>query len=134
MKYNSIENIPIWNYNKILETGDFEKYEVDPESWEKIEEEFFNQIGYSEKYFEILRLKVDLAKTKVIYYKSDNRALKTLIEVKKAKLQQAVSVEVGSTFDLMTAQVSKFMGFRIDVKEVSVLEFYNYLKLAQNGG
>ena len=54
MKYNSIETLPIYNYNKIIETGGFIKFGVaTPEDWEKIEKEFFTQIGYSEKYFEL---------------------------------------------------------------------------------
>ena len=42
MKYNSIETLPIYNYNKIIETGNFIKFGVQtPEDWEKIEKEFF---------------------------------------------------------------------------------------------
>ena len=132
MKYNSIENLPIYNYNKIIETGDFKKYGVQSaEDWDNIEREFFNQIGYSEKYFEILRIKTDLVITKAKYYKTNNKALKTLIEVKKAKLNQITAEQTGGDFGLMVAQVSKFMGFRIDTKEISVKEFYNFIKLAQ---
>jgi len=133
VKYNSIETLPIYNYNKIVETGDFKKYGVQSaEDWDKIEREFFNQIGYSEKYFEILRIKADLAITKAKYYKTNNKSLKTLIEVKKAKLNQITAEQTGGDFGLMVAQVSKFMGFRIDTKEISVKEFYNFIKLAQN--
>lgn len=132
MNYKSIDTLPIYNYNKIVESGNFELYGVKSlEDWQIIEREFFDEIGYSEKYFEILRIKTDLVMTKANYYKTNNKALKTLIEVKKAKLRQTVGEQVGGDFDLMIAQVSKFMGFRIDVKKVSVKEFYSYIKLAQ---
>lgn len=132
MKYNSIETLPIYNYNKIIETGDFIKFGVQtPEDWEKIEKEFFTQIGYSEKYFEIMRIKADLVLTKAKYYKTNNKALKTLIEVKKTKLAQTIGEQTGGDFSLMVAQVSKFMGFRVDPKKTSVKEFYGYIKLAQ---
>ena len=132
MNYKSIDTLPIYNYNKIIETGDFEKYGVNNvDDWQTIEREFFEQIGYSEKYFEILRIKTDIVMTKANYYKSNNNALKTLIEIKKAKLMQTIGEQVGGDFDLMIAQISKFMGFRIDIKKVSVKEFYSYIKLAE---
>lgn len=132
MNYKSIDTLPIYNYNKIIETGDFEKYGVNNvDDWQIIEREFFEQIGYSEKYFEILRIKTDIVMTKANYYKSNNNALKTLIEIKKAKLMQTIGEQVGGDFDLMIAQISKFMGFRIDIKKVSVKEFYSYIKLAE---
>ena len=132
MNYKSIDTLPIYNYNKIIETGDFKKYGVNNfDDWQIIEREFFEQIGYSEKYFEILRIKTDIVITKANYYKSNNNALKTLIEIKKAKLMQTIGEQVGGDFDLMIAQISKFMGFRIDIKKVSVKEFYSYIKLAE---
>jgi len=132
VNYKSIDTLPIYNYNKIIETGDFEKYGVNNfDDWQIIEREFFEQIGYSEKYFEILRIKTDIVMTKANYYKSNNNALKTLIEIKKAKLMQTIGEQVGGDFDLMIAQISKFMGFRIDIKKVSVKEFYSYIKLAE---
>ena len=131
MNYNSIDNLPIWNYNKIIETGDFKKYGVTPENWELIEREFFNKIGYGEKYFEILRIKTTILLNKAKYYKTENKGLKTLIEVEKAKLKQTIGVQAGSDFNLMVAQISKFMAFRVDVKNISVSEFYSYVKLAQ---
>jgi len=134
MKYKSIDELPIYNYNKILETGDFKEYGVETaEDWENIEKEFFYKIGYSEKYFEILRIRTQIVLNKAKYYKGGDNLLKTLIEVDKAKLKQTIGETTGGDFNNMVAQVSKFMGFRIDVKEVSVIEFYNYLKVAQNG-
>lgn len=134
MNYNSIENLPIWNYNKILESGDFKKYGVkSAEDWENIEREYFTQIGHSEKYFEILRIRTFIALNKVKYYTTGDSFLKTLIEVEKEKLKDVIGTEKGGDFYFMTSQLSKFMGFNIDVKVTTVKEYYNHLKLAQNG-
>ena len=134
MKFDSIDNLPIYNYNKILESGNFELYGVKTiEDWENIEREFFNDIGYSEKYFEILRIKTSIVLKKAKYYQTGNVGLKAMIEVEKAKLKQTIGEVTGNDFDFMTAQLSKYMGFKVDVKTTTVREYYSYLKLAQNG-
>jgi len=133
VNYNSIDNLPIYNYNKILETGNLTLYGVlNEEDWEKIEREFFDVIGYGEKYFEILRIKADIVKKKAQYYSSGNDALKPFIQIEEAKLKQ-ISQSEGNDFDYTVAQLSKFMGFKIDSKTTTVKEFYSYIKLAQNG-
>ena len=88
MKFNSIDNLPIYNYNKILESGNFELYGVKTtEDWENIEREFFEEIGYSEKYFEILRIKTSIVLKKAKYYQTGNVGLKAMIEVEKSKVK-----------------------------------------------
>lgn len=134
MEFDSIDNLPIWNYNKILESGNFEKYGVKSKKiWEQIEKEFFYKIGYNEKYFEILRIRANIVLNKAKYYKTKNSSLKTLISIEKAKLEQILGEKKASEFSLMVASLSKFMGFKIDVKTTTVSEFYSYLKIANNG-
>ena len=129
MNYRSIEDLPIWNYTKILECGDFEKYGVlTLEDWLTIEEEFFNQIGFGEGYFNNLRSRAKIVQLKAKYYLSGDSFLKTLIRAEEDKLN--IDAKPDSTnFSELVATVSKKMGFRVDPKVISVVEFYAYLKL-----
>lgn len=133
--YNSIHNLPILNYWRITEGGKLEDNGVKSvEDWANIEREYFNEIGFGDRYFNILRLRVQLAQMKARFYAGADPSLKTLIKVKEMELGK-YKTGGGNGGDLVTicASLSKFMGFRINPKEVTVAEFYGYLKLANNG-
>lgn len=133
MGYKSINEIPIYNYQRILEGAEFTEWGVDSlEDWLLIEEEFFNQIGFGEGYFNNLRSRVKIVQLKAKYYATGNKFLKTLIrneELKIGKGKEEEGESKGGSFTDLVAGVSKKMGFRVDPKEVSVSEFYSYLKL-----
>ena len=133
MGYKSINDLPIYNYQRILEGGEFTEWGVDSlEDWLLIEEEFFNQIGFGEAYFNSLRSRVKIVQLKAKYYATGNSFLKTLIRAEESKLKGNKDEEgesKGGSFTDLVAGVSKKMGFRVDPKEVSVAEFYSFLKL-----
>ena len=130
MNYVSIDELPIYNYRKILQGDELEKHGVKSLSdWLIIEEEFFNQIGFGDKYFYTLRLRTAIIKLKAKYYKTGERFLKTLINAEEEKLKTLSKGEdeQKDNFGELVAGLSKKMGFRIDVKKVSVSEFYSYI-------
>lgn len=136
MFYNSIHNLPILNYYRITEGGSLEDNGVkSSDDWAKIEEEYFNDFGFGDRYFNILLLRIQIGKLKGKYYGGGDKSLKTLINVKEAELKRYNKGDTAKGGSLTTtcASLSKFMGFRIDPKEVTVAEFYGYLKLVDNG-
>jgi hypothetical protein len=59
--------------------------------------------------------------------------LLSVAEVERRKAMEYVSDKKGASFASVVAQVSKGMGFRVDPNSTSVLEFYSYVKLLENG-
>ena len=131
MGYKSINDLPIYNYQRILEGGSFTDWGVDTlEDWLIIEEEFFNEIGFGDNYFNNLRARVKIVQLKAQYYATGNKFLKTMIRAEEEQIKKPKEGESkGNSFNELVAGVSKKMGFRVNPKEVSVAEFHSYLKL-----
>ena len=58
---------------------------------------------------------------------SDDKAIKTFIELKELELADKLNVKQSKTNTAKVA-IEKYLGFRINEKEVTVKEYYDYLQ------
>lgn len=136
--YNSLEDLPIFNWWKISngeykylskENKPLELTEEVSEMIGKLQQDFFDRYGVSddfEDYFEtqkeLLELQVDLAIT-------GDRFLNTKINLIKQKLQAKQNYKrKGEEYELK-AYLDKYLGMQINTKTTSVVEYYGYLEL-----
>ena len=138
--YKSIDELPIWNFEKINKTSDlgylYSEYQEKPkidnldDVWEAIYNEFIKEFGLSQYFLDWLNLRLQALELYREAYVEGEKYKRVLAKVKEAEADELMSSN--STQDNnVYAIVSKSMGFRVDPKQVSVKEFYQYLKLAQ---
>ncbi len=135
--FKSIEELPIWNFNKVIEKNDLryllklDDYYKLPELkddlnniWETIIDEFYNEFGISEKYRNTLLQEKDMAMME-LEYALGNKSLKTIIEIKKRNKK----TDNDDKFEEQVARLEIHFKIPIDVRKMSVQRYYTYIKL-----
>jgi len=135
-KYTSIHNLPIYNWNKIHETGDlgylFLEYKKSDfkgliHLWDSIYSEYIKEFGLSKEYKEILKLKVNIAKQKADYISTGDRIKLNFIALDESRLQEIEKKEPKQSIHKTLMHIEKAQGVRITDKNTTVYEFYNYI-------
>lgn len=140
--FRDIDEMPIYNWNKIHETGDLkylikdgfkaESYEIRflLRRWKKIYEQYVNRFGFSDDFLSILELEKNIALLKIEKAERGDENIQTFIEIDEIKLQKKKSElnSVKSDFFDIKAGVESSLGFHIDPKKCTVVEFYSYIK------
>lgn len=138
--YDSIDNLPIYNWYKINQSNDFswllknkriikekEKNKLQ-EVWQNIFEEYIDTFGMNDSLRKILFLKRDIAVLETDFYLTNDRSLKTKIKIKQYELNKLLSTDKKDSFEEMKSVIGKHQGYRIDDKLVTVKEFYSLIK------
>lgn len=140
--FRDIDEMPIYNWNKIHETGDLkylikdgfkaESYEIRflLKRWKKLYEQYVNRFGFSDDFLSILELEKNIALLKIEKAERGDENIQTFIEIDEIKLQKKKSElnSVKSDFFDIKAVVESSLGFHIDTKKCTVVEFYSYVK------
>lgn len=140
--FRDIDEMPIYNWNKIHETGDLkylikdgfkaESYEIRflLKRWKKLYEQYVNRFGFSDDFLSILELEKNIALLKIEKAERGDENIQTFIEIDEIKLQKKKSElsNVKSDFYDIKAAIESNLGFHIDPKKCTVVEFYSYLK------
>lgn len=140
--FRDIDEMPIYNWNKIHETGNLEyllkdgckadKYEKMAllRRWKKMYEQFVSRFGFSDEFLSILELEKNIALLKIEKAERGDENIQTFIEIDEIKLQKkkAELSNVKSDFFDIKAGVESSLGFHIDPKKCTVVEFYSYIK------
>ena len=133
--YQSIEEIPLFNWQKCLE-GDVKYVNLETkedsgnqEAFTKLYDEFLQKRGVNKeykKYLDILKKKA-LLQCEFLITK-DNFKL-TQIEIEDAKIVSLQKTsEEGLSIDKTLIYLGKWLGYRLDWKIISVSEFYSILE------
>jgi len=139
--YNSIDDLPLWNFKKISETKDL-KYLLKDENanakpdefekaWSRISEELNQVNGVSDQVQKWVLLRSDLERLYIDYILSKDQSIITEINIKKRQLERMEKQfeSEGGNFDEQIASVELFFKFHIDEKNTTVKRFFNYIKL-----
>ena len=144
--YDSIHNLPIRAWFDIHKTGEFrlllkedcytneEKINKLFQTWESIYNEYIDIFGLSEEFLEDLNQQVELANYKADFVITGNKYLKTMIKIHEDKFnseKKAESKEI--ELEILLARMSKYYGFKLESKELTVVQYYSYLNTVKNG-
>jgi hypothetical protein len=130
------EDLPVWNWWKIHETKDL-KYLLKEDKeltvhandvFDKIYSDFISIFGVSENYKEYLNklIEIELAETEMLL--NDDPSMETFIDIMKVELDDIKGASEGGTYMDTAIAVEKNMGFKLNTKEISVFDFYSYIK------
>jgi hypothetical protein len=123
-----------YKYVRFDEKEDTKNVEI----FEKVYSDYVDKFGIDNKFKQQIELIKKIAILQCEYLISKNRFKLTQIEVENTKLE-AIKKEtgVGMTLQQTLMYLSKWLGYRLDWKQVSVSEYYTILnessKQAKNG-
>lgn len=143
--YNSIEFLPIWNWNEILKTGDFRHLVQDKKAlikvktseltklWEHLQDEYIQEFGLDEKFKKKLKLLKEKARLNYEFILTKDRFINTELAIVEADLQDLESERSISFYELKDHLEKHKGGARIDPKITTVTEWHYALKNMSNG-
>lgn len=144
--YTDIDTMPIFNWRKINETNDLRFLLV---KWKnilkkdkkrmanvfyKMRDEFIDAFP-NEDLVKVYELKFKIEVLRITMALDGNRFHNNFIRMHQAEIDdinKKYSYSDRQTFAEIKVYVEKFMGFRLNEKEVTVTEYYNYLKALNN--
>ncbi len=137
--YDSIEDLPVLIWDKINESKDVSLLLLNKPKitkrikaelvlvWEKIYNEFISEFGFPESVKDQMRLRLKIARMKLEFAKTLDESLITFIELAEIELAEMTPKETKSNIYKVKSAIEDKKGFRLNLKEISVKEFYNYV-------
>lgn len=147
--YCTPDELPIYNWWQIQATQDVSfllrtRHQVntlDKQALNVIFGELFDKyierFGFNDTTILVYRKKAELIRLKSQRIMYEDNSLCTFIDILEYEIAEIEGKEKadGAAFDFFKIKgyVDKFMGYAINPHEVSVTEFYNYIKMMQDG-
>lgn len=144
--FRSIDELPIKAWFDIHSSGDYrlllKKIITIDESdferlfdfWQEMYNEYMNRFGLSAEFKENLDKQIEIANLKAQLIITGKRHLRTIIKIKEEELNSG-KTEIKEPVELETllARMSKYYGFKLESKELTVTQYYSYLNTVKNG-
>ena len=137
--YKNIDEFPVFNWRlclggdliysrKNIEIGTDED---DANAWTLIYDDYIKKIGLGKNFEYILELQRDLAVLQCDYIIENNRFLLNSINILKDDIDEAIKNSQKSGEDMTTTliKLGKWAGYRLNEKEVTVLELHKMIDL-----
>lgn len=136
--YTTIEDFPAYNWFKCVEYKDYKYTLIDEKEYKdelkeecedafnKLYCEFIDTFGISKELGDIVNLQNQILVLE-IDLSLGKKTAKTFLNIKKLELEEKLNVEKPKT-NLHKVAIEKYLGFRLNLKEVTTLEYYNYLE------
>lgn len=140
--YNSINEMPMFNWNEILSTGDL-KYifkeckgrvsEKIADLWYELQDQYIERFGLDEKFIKKLRLLKEKADLNYEFILTKDKFINTRIGIVDADLK---ALDSGASSDVWEVkdQMEKYKGYAINLKTITVTEWGVTLKNMSNNG
>jgi len=143
--YTSIEDMPVYNWFKCIENKEYKYVLVDPKTYiqgaEKeytdafkvVYNEYVDTLGVSEQLQDIIAIQNEIWVLKIDKALTGDNFFNTLIELKELELVDKLKVKQSKTNTAKIA-IEKYLGFRVNEREVTVKEYYDYLEAIKEHG
>lgn len=96
--------------------------------WFRIYDEYIEKIGLTDDYKELLQAMQKHGKSIADFIQDPNGLNKANMQIAELEMKEITSAEKGK-FSEFVAMVEKFLGFQINLKEISVERFYAYVEI-----
>jgi len=137
--FTTIEDMPIYNWFKCVEFKDYkyclknvyiaknEDIVTYKAQFEALYSEFIDIYGISEHLKDIIDLQNEILIMEIDKVLTNDKSLQFDIDMAKIKLVEKLKVKQAKTNTTKVA-IEKYLGFRLNEKEVTVKEYYDYLE------
>lgn len=138
--YDSIETMPIYNWNKIVETGELKYLFVNggrvtkkhAEVWEQIQNEYFKEFGIDPEFKKRIRLMKEVVSLNDEFIQTGDRFILNLINIAELDLKAQKEIKNIRFYDLLDKVMSVKKCY-IDPKQYTVIQWYYALKNLSDG-
>lgn len=148
--YRSIDTMPIYNWNKIFQTGNLAflyrdqsifidrkpirslfKLRIAAKIWRDMVSKHIEVFGISDDYMEIIELRTKIARMRLKSIINGDRGVRLFINIEQEKLAKLMAEKSSTSaeFGDIVIVVKKFMGYDVNVHKTSVYEFYSAVKM-----
>jgi len=140
--YKSIDDLPIWNFDILCKTRDyqyllhdeFDEFPEDVEAedlWVRIYDQYLEVYGLGEDYKEWCRLMRKSSNAIGDVYLKGQKHKLTFATIYRQMADKLISNVEAGDLSVTCASLSKYNGFRINPAKISVREFNSYLAVAK---
>lgn len=95
--------------------------------------EYINVYGLPENYKDYLEKMKEAAEYYDQVYNGNMRWQLVRARIAEAEAQKIISTGGSEEIELTTARLSKYLGFRLNLQEMTVSEFFSYIELTKDG-
>lgn len=134
--YQSIKELPVYNWWQLHEGNNWnflhkKGRKVNPllaiKCFKKCQKEFYDEFGLDEKFKEYLKKSIELELLNIQVAKGD-KSQQIFANIVKIELEEMTLEMQKKVYNHGVMHVEKYMGFRLDTKQISTYEFYAYVK------
>ena len=134
--WESIDVMPLQNWIH-CNNGDISYMVIEGEATEeeqllafaKVYDQYLNKFGLNKKYERYIQATMKRAELQMEYVLTKDKFKLTEIDIQNAKIANLeVHFGGGQTIDVVLIYVSKWLGYRLNAKEISVLEYFVILE------
>lgn len=140
--FNSIDEIPLWNWWKIREGKyEYSRTEMkqgsereDIEAFIRINDSYLNEFGFTKDEEKIIELKKELALLQCDYVITGDNFLRNNIRRLEVELEEMLNRDEGAGIDReeFLIHMEKWIGFRLEPKVITARYFYKIEKQFKN--
>lgn len=139
--FNSIEELPIWNWWKVSETGSLSYLRKDGnynkdcypfDNWLNIQNEYLEIFGRTSQHQSFIRLKKKWIEKKADYIITDNRFCLTELDIIESDLSEVTNTNGNTKKEETIIFLEQKLGREIDPKNISVKKYYDYIDYFSN--
>ncbi len=144
--YTDIEEMPVFNWFKIHGSGDvsfmlIKKKKITEketaflfDKFKDVYDGYIKLFGFNEAFLEVLEKKRGIALKMIKKAETGDKSINTLIKIEQLELERMqAQAPATSNFYEIKAFVEKKVGFQINIRQMSVAEFYTTLNSIKNG-
>jgi len=135
--FNSIEELPIYNWWKIAETAnliwlhknaDYTKEDYSLVSlWNSLQNEYLDTFGITSEFEQILKLKKKWIITKSDYLLTNERFKLTELDMIEAEINESMNSKITVDKDDTVIMLETKLNRELNPHKVSVKKYYNYI-------
>jgi len=144
--YLSIDELPIKIWFDIHKDGDYTKLlkvsiELNDKTilaisnvWMNLYNEYIDIFGLSDEFMADLRAEIKVANMRADLIITGDRYLKTLIRIEEEKKRISdLDIKPPNELETILAKMSKYYGFKLSSRELTVAEYYSYINNITDG-
>ena len=137
--FNSIEDLPIWNWWKIAETSsliylqkldfyDKEDYSYHAfELWNKLQNEYLEEFGITDEFRQMLELKKKWINKKSEFLLTGERFKLTEIDIIEVQINDTMTSKITVDKDDTLIMLEQKLGRELNPKNISVKKYFKYV-------
>ena len=135
--YTGIDELPIYNWVQIHETGDLTHLVIEKgedemnlqKLWEQIYDSYLSTFGVGDDYVNEKQSEIKELKLRLDAYLTGDKTKLTFADIEKEQRESKFYKGEGTKFHESVAILEKYLGFQIDPKVMSVLKYYTHVNL-----